>query len=85
MTQPVPSPCEVKVNGQWLVVSLAEASIRFVASEKRCPACHGRVAIPGTFTSRAKRKLDHRRNHAGCPLLAKIYCGTPSPHPNAVE
>ncbi|TXN38464.1 hypothetical protein FV232_24940 [Methylobacterium sp. WL30] len=85
MVEPTPSQCEVKVDGRWLIVSLAEASTRFAAAEKRCPACHGRVATPGTFTAKERRRLDHRRNHSGCPLLPKIYCGTPSPHPSPVE
>ena len=85
MVELAPNVCEVKVGGQWLAVSLAEAATRFIATEKRCPACHGRVATTGTFTAKDRRRLDHRRNHTGCPLLPRIYCGTPSLHPEAVE
>ena len=85
MVEPAPSECEVKVDGQWLAVGLVEALGRFVAAEKRCPACHGRVAISSTFTAKERRFLIHHRKHAGCPLLPKIYCGTPSLHPNPVE
>lgn len=85
MVEPAPVTCEVKVDGQWLVASLADASTRFIAFEKRCPACHGRVSLPGTFTAIEKRRIAHYRKHAGCPLIPDIYRGTPSPHPNAVD
>ena len=84
MVEPAPSQCEVKVDGQWLEVSLAEASTLSVAADKRCPACHGRLTMPGTFTWTETRRFAHHRKHDGCPMLPKIYCGTPSPHPNAV-
>ena len=77
--------CEVKVGGAWLVVSLIEAQGTYGTAEKRCPACHGRVAVSGSYTALGKRVIVHRRNHDGCPLIFRAYCGTPSLHPEAVE
>ncbi|TXN13955.1 hypothetical protein FV219_04150 [Methylobacterium sp. WL122] len=75
----------VKVDGAWIVVSLIEAQGTHAKAEKRCPACYGRVAVAGSYTSVVKRTLMHCRVHNGCPLIPRAYCGTPSPHPEAVK
>lgn len=77
--------CEVKVGDQWLAVDLAEAVSSHVKAEKRCPACHGRVSIAGTYTATNKRVIVHRRNHEGCRLIPALFSGVPSPHPEAVD
>lgn len=77
--------CEVKVDGAWLAVSLIEAQGTYGTAEKRCPSCHGRVAVAGSYAAVVKRTLMHRRVHDGCPLISRGYCGTPSLHPEAVE
>ena len=84
MAKPDPNLCEVKVDGLWLAVSLAEASTRYVKAEKRCPACNGRVSIAGTYTATGKRVIVHRRTHDGCPLLPSHFSGTLPRHPEAV-
>ena len=85
MAKPDLNRCEVKVDGAWLAVSLVEAQGTHGTAEKHCPACHGRVAVAGSYTAVVKRTLTHRRVHDGCPLITRAYCGTPSPHPEAVK
>ena len=78
--------CEVKIEGVWRAISLDEAAAHHTMSVKRCPACHGRVAINGTYSGpNVLRRLYHRRAHSGCPLKSETYSGTPSPHPQALS
>lgn len=84
MSKTVEPHCEVKINGAWIVASLVEARQNYVEVPRRCPSCHGAVSIAGNYTAPVKRMFTHRRIHAGCPLIPKAYCGTASPHPNAV-
>ena len=80
-----PQTCEVKVDGAWHAVSLAEASGTYRATLKRCPACHGPVMINGGYSgTTVQRQIVHRKSHTGCPLKPKTYTGTPSPHPQAL-
>ncbi|TXN77328.1 hypothetical protein FV234_23815 [Methylobacterium sp. WL8] len=85
MTELDAKRCEVKVDGVWLAVRLIEAQGKYAKAEKRCPVCHGRVAVAGSYTSVVKRTLMHRRVHDSCPLISRAYRGTPSLHPEAVE
>ena len=77
--------CEVKVDGLWNAVSLAEARIQYGMMPKRCPACHGQVNIAGNYTLTGGYKLQHRRGHSGCPLTPDAFSGTPSRHPQAMD
>ncbi|TXN78751.1 hypothetical protein FV234_22295 [Methylobacterium sp. WL8] len=83
MMMPDPTPCEVKVGGRWLAVSLADAHGKYTLAVKRCPACHGPVTVTGNYTAVFSLTLMHRRTYVGCPL-SKTYCGTPSIHPLAL-
>jgi hypothetical protein len=85
MTKPDANPCEVKVDGAWMVASLIEAQRTYGTAETRCSACRGRVAVAGSYTAIVKRTLTHRRVHDGCALISRAYCGTPALHPEAVE
>ncbi|MCJ2111959.1 hypothetical protein MKK64_12220 [Methylobacterium sp. E-025] len=85
MAKPDLKRCEVKIDGAWIAVSLIEAVGQHGTAEKRCLACHGRVAVAGSYAAVVKRTLTHRRVHDGCQLIPKAYCGTPSPHPEAVK
>lgn len=77
--------CEVKIGGAWRAVSLDEAAAHHTLAIKRCPACHGRVAINGTYSGpNVLRRLYHRKSHSGCPLKPNAYSGQPSPHPQAL-
>jgi hypothetical protein len=85
MLSPDPQTCEVKIWGEWRAVSLDEAAARYTMAVKRCPGCHGRVAINGTYSGpNIRRSLYHRKGHSGCPLKPETYSGTPSPHPQAL-
>lgn len=85
MPSPDTQTCEVKIEGAWLAVSLDEAAAHYTMAVKRCPACHGRVAISGTYSGpNVQRRVYHRKAHSGCPLKPEAYSGTPSPHPQAL-
>ena len=85
MAKPDLNRCEVKVDGARIVVSLVEAQGTHATSEKRRPACQGRVAVARSYTAAVKRTLTHRRVDDGRPPIPRAYCGTPSLHPKAVE
>ena len=85
MPKTVKAQCDGKIDGVWKPVSLVEAIEKYRLAPKRCPACHGAMLLMGTYTVPVKRRLTHRFTHTGCPLIPKAYCGTPSPHPNAVS
>lgn len=77
--------CEVKIEGAWHVIGLAEAATRYATALKRCPACHGRMTVGGAYSGpNIRRTLYHRRVHSGCPNIPHAYSGTPSPHPQAI-
>ena len=84
MSKPAPQTCEVKIEGVWQAVTLPEAHARHGSAEKRCPACHGRVIVSGTYTGAFKLSLAHRKSHDGCLILLKAFRGTARPHPQAV-
>ncbi|GJE51440.1 hypothetical protein GOFOIKOB_4499 [Methylobacterium tardum] len=85
MPSPDPQTCEVKIGGAWIAVSLDEAAALHIMAVKRCPACHGRVAVNGTYSGpKVLRRLYHRKAHNGCPLKADTYNGRLSPHPQAL-
>ena len=50
MPNPDPQTCEVKVGGARIAVSLDEAAAQHIMAVKRCPACHGRAALDGTYS-----------------------------------
>lgn len=86
MTKPKAQTCEVKTDGFWRAVSLDEAATHYTMAVKRCPACHGRVALNGTYSGpNVLRRLYHRKAHSGCPLKPETYSGTLSPHPQALS
>ena len=85
MLKPEPQTCEVKIGVTWITVSLDEAAAQHIMAVKCCPACHGRVALSGTYSGlNVQRRLYHRKAHSGCPLKPDTYNGQPSPHPQAV-
>lgn len=77
--------CEVRVDGAWLLVPLAEAHANHRAAKKRCPACHGRVHTQGSYSAQGTVAMSHRRAHDGCPRIPKLYAGTLKPHPEAID
>lgn len=85
MTKSDRQTCEVSIGSTWRAVSVDEAAAEYIMAVKRCPACHGKVMILGAYSgSKVRRTLSHRKSHAGCPLQPDSYCGTPSPHPEAL-
>lgn len=85
MPNPDPQTCEVKIGGAWIAVSLDEAAAEHIMAVKRCPACHGQVAINGTYSGpNVRRGFYHRKTHTGCPLKPDTYSGLPSLHPQAL-
>jgi hypothetical protein len=45
MTTADAAGCEIKIDGAWRPISLAQAHARYPSAIKRCPVCHGRVSI----------------------------------------
>ena len=85
MPNPDPQTCEVKVGCAWIAVSLDEAASQHIMAIKHCPACHGRVALNGTYSGPSvRRSLYHRKARNGCPLKPDTYTGQPSLHPQAL-
>ena len=83
--EPRPAACEVKIEGAWRAVSLDEAAAHYAMAVKRCPACHGQVAINGSYSGpNVRRSLYLRKAHSGCPLRPGEYNGQPSLHPQAL-
>ena len=76
--------CEVKVDGRWHLITLADARGRYTMARKRCPACHGQVIVSGSYIGAGRLNLQHRRSHTGCQLKPETYAGVPSPHPQAL-
>ena len=84
MSAPNMQTCEVRIGGIWQAVSLTEAHAHHGLTDKRCPFCHGRVIVAGTYTGVFKLNLSHRKSHDGCPVLPRRFDGTARPHPQAV-
>ena len=77
--------CEVRIDGTWRLVPLAEAHAHHRSAEKRCPACHGRVRTQGTYSAQGTAVMTHQRAHDGCPRMPRQYAGTPKRHPQALD
>lgn len=55
--------CEIKENGNWIKVTVAEALE--IQGQKRCISCHGPVRAHRAGIGRAH--IEHLRRHSGCP------------------
>ena len=84
MTTPEQDTCEVRIDGAWTPMPVAEASVLHRSADKRCPDCHGRVRAHGTYGPRTRITMMHHRAHDGCPRMPRQYTGTPTPHPEAL-
>ena len=76
--------CEAKVDGLWRPVTLAEALSAYRDAPRRCPACHGPVAVTGRYSSTRRATIVHRREYSGCPLKPKLFAGVATLHPDAL-
>lgn len=76
--------CEIKVEDAWLRVPIDDAHRVHRDKPKRCPSCHGTVITASSYTSEPRINLQHRKQHDGCPLLARRFKGTAYPHPEAL-
>lgn len=85
MAIPDRTGCEVRIDGAWRLVPLAEAHARYRAAEKRCPECHGRARTQGLYSGDGGVAMMHQNAHDGCPRIPKHYAGTPKPHPKALD
>lgn len=77
--------CEVRIDGAWRLVPLAEVHARYRAAEKRCPECHGRVRTQGSYSGHGGVAMTHQRAHDGCPRMLRQYAGTPKRHPESLD
>lgn len=85
MTTSDETKCEIRSNGVWRPISLAEANARYPSAIKRCPVCHGRVSIHVKSTAQGGLWLQHRRAHDGCPLMPAWFTGEVALHPQALN
>lgn len=85
MAIPDKTGCEVRIDGAWQLMPLAEVHARHRASEKRCPECHGRARTQGSYSGQGGVAMMHQRVHDGCPRIPKHYTGTPKRHPEALD
>jgi hypothetical protein len=85
MAMPDTAECEVRIDGTWRLMLLAEAHARCRAAEKRCPVCHGRVRTQGAYSGQGRVAMTHQRVHDGCPRIPKHYAGTLKLHPQILD
>lgn len=84
MAIPDKATCEVRIDGAWRPVGFAEAHARYSSAIKRCPVCHGRVAIHVNSIVQSGLWLQHCRAHDGCSLMPVRFTGEVTPHPQAL-
>ncbi|WP_457105194.1 hypothetical protein [Methylobacterium sp. P5_C11] len=77
--------CEVNVDGVWNALGLKEAQLLHRNAIKRCPICHGRISLLGSYGLERHLSLSPRRAHPGCPLNPKHFSGVSTRHLGAVE
>jgi hypothetical protein len=75
--------CEINVGGHWTIVDVKEALERRDET-MRCRQCHGRVFPHKAGTTDQRAHFEHSVKHEGCPLKAKTFSGSATPHPNAL-
>ncbi|WP_267428576.1 hypothetical protein [Methylobacterium sp. GC_Met_2] len=85
MATPDTITCEIRIDGAWRPICLAEAHASYPSAIKRCPVCHGRVSIHVNSTAQGSLWLQHRRAHDGCPLMPPRFTGEVAPHPQALD
>ena len=85
MSPPDVPECEMKIDGAWRPVSLAQAHACYSSAIKRCPVYHGRVSIHVNSTAQGGLWLQHRHAHDGCPLMPARSTGETSPHLQALN
>ena len=82
--QPAADVCEIKVGDTWETIRLDAAKRAPAGSLLRCPACGGRIAVHGAYSTGRRFYMQHRRTHAGCKFIADNFRGNPSRHPDAL-
>jgi hypothetical protein len=80
-----PVTCQIQVAGDWQTVTIAQAHNHHRSEAKRCSACHGPVYVFGTYTSKNRLGLMHRKGHKGCPFSGRGFSGISTPHPDALR
>lgn len=74
--------CEIKIEREWVRLSIDEALKLDSRTLKRCPACHGRVRAHKKSETGAKAHFEHiMAAHPGCSRMGKYFSGVPSLHP----
>jgi hypothetical protein len=76
--------CEIKEGTKWKKISIEQGLARR-GEPMRCHECHGPVVPMKQYSTGAKAHFEHNQAHDGCPTKEQTYCGTPSPHPHALE
>lgn len=77
--------CQVWTGMRWELLPVSIVYSRRETVLVRCPECHGPVVLmKESKDGRNMAHFEHRPRHAGCRLVHKWYCGTPSMSPLAV-
>jgi len=77
--------CEVRVQGQWQWIAVAEAMRLGRSRIKRCPECNGQVqAYQAIEQGIIVHLVEHYERHSGCSL-GDCFDGIRKPHPKVME
>jgi len=83
MQDPESAYCEVKIQGRWERISLADALRLDQSRIKRCPECRGQVRAHKHANNGMRAHFEHFIAHLGCPLT-EGHSGPTIPHPRIV-
>lgn len=74
--------CEIKIHGDWKLITIGQA-LKYDRNEVlRCPACHGRVSPHKASKSGHPAHTEHYQAHSGCSRGGKGFNGKQTFHPN---
>lgn len=76
--------CQERVNGQWVIRTIAEVQAAPARGPIRCPECHGPVRPHKQGTTGQRAHFEHRKRHEGCSLKKSTFNGRRSRHPDAL-
>jgi hypothetical protein len=76
--------CEIRDGSKWKVIDIHEGLV-LKGEDMRCHECHGRVVAMKQYSTGAKAHFEHIQAHKGCSTKERTFCGTRTPHPNALK
>jgi len=76
--------CEIKRDGQWAKIHIAEALASYKGQDMRCIECGGRVWSHKPYHNGTPPHFEHVRSNKGCSLIPYSFTGVRSRHPEAL-